>query len=335
MPAEPAAVAAYLAHRAEGAARMGTLRMATAAIAAAHRREGQVNPCADRAVRVVMGGLARQSAGAGDAVRQVRGLTAEAVAAIRGALNGRVDTHWRTARDMAIVSVMSDAGLRRSEAAALTWADVAREDDGSGRITVRRSKTDQLAAGAVVAITPQALADLDRFAALRPPASESAHVFGISDGQIARRIAAAAAAAGLDGDYRGHSGRVGMAQRMTRNGAPVAAVMRQGRWQSRADGRLVHPERGRRRGAALPLTRRVATFTTTARVQHLGQVTRRRRQGQIGTVRTDAGRGAPARSRATGRSVPRSPGGAARGGDRGRGGSAGEAGRGSARDAEH
>ena len=101
----------------------------------------------------------------------------------------------------------------------------------SFRTTVRRSKTDQLAAGAVVAITPQALADLDRFAALRPPASESARVFGV-DGQIARRIAAAAAAAGLDGDYRGHSGRVGMAQRMTRNGAPVAAVMRQGRWQS-------------------------------------------------------------------------------------------------------
>jgi len=28
----------------------------------------------------------------------------------------------------------------------------------------------------------------------------------------------------------GHSGRVGMAQRMTRNGAPTAATMRQGRW---------------------------------------------------------------------------------------------------------
>ncbi len=232
LPARPAAVAAYLADRAEGGARMPTLRMATAAIAAAHSREGRPNPCADRAVRVVMGGLARQAAGAGHAVRQVSGLTAEAVAAIRGALNGRVDTQWRAARDMAIVSIMSDAGLRRSEAAALTWADVAREADGSGRLTIRRSKTDQLAAGAVVAITPQALADLDRYAALRPHASGSARVFGITDGQIARRIAAAAAAAGLDGDYRGHSGRVGMAQRMTRNGAPVAAVMRQGRWQS-------------------------------------------------------------------------------------------------------
>ena len=53
-------------------------------------------------------------------------------------------------------AVLSDAGLRRSEAAALTWGDVQRWDDGSGRITVIRSKTDAEAQGAVVAITPAA-----------------------------------------------------------------------------------------------------------------------------------------------------------------------------------
>ena len=55
---------------------------------------------------------------------------------------------------MALVAVLSDGGLRRSEAAALTWGDVQRWDDGSGRITVIRSKTDAEAQGAVVAITP-------------------------------------------------------------------------------------------------------------------------------------------------------------------------------------
>ena len=60
---------------------------------------------------------------------------------------------------------MSDAGLRRSEAAALTWGDVQRWDDGSGRITVIRSKTDVEAQGAVVAITPAAMQALD---AIRP-----------------------------------------------------------------------------------------------------------------------------------------------------------------------
>ena len=48
-------------------------------------------------------------------------------------------------------------GLRRSEAAALTWGDVQRWDDGSGRITVIRSKTDAEAQGAVVAVTPAAM----------------------------------------------------------------------------------------------------------------------------------------------------------------------------------
>ena len=32
--------------------------------------------------------------------------------------------------------------------------------------------------------------------------------------------------------FSGHSRRVGMAQRMTRNGAPATAVMRQGRWST-------------------------------------------------------------------------------------------------------
>ena len=44
--------------------------------------------------------------------------------------------------DVALVAVLSDAGLRRSEAAALTWGDVERWADSSGRITVIRSNTD-------------------------------------------------------------------------------------------------------------------------------------------------------------------------------------------------
>ena len=63
------------------------------------------------------------------------------------------------------MAVLSDGGLRRSEAAALTWGDVQRWDDGSGRITVVRSKTDTEAQGAVVAITPTAMRALD---AIRP-----------------------------------------------------------------------------------------------------------------------------------------------------------------------
>ncbi len=232
LPAIPEAVAAYLAARAEDGAGMATLRMATAAIAAAHDLAGETSPCADRIVKTAMQGFARQAADTGQTARQARGLTAEAVAAIRGALNGKADTSARAARDMALVSVMADAGLRRSEAAALLWGDIAAEADGSGRVTLRRSKTDQEGEGAVVAITPAAMEDLDRLAALRGPCEPDTPVFGLSDRQIARRLAAVAKAAGLGEGFSGHSGRVGMAQRMTRNGAPAAAVMRQGRWET-------------------------------------------------------------------------------------------------------
>ena len=51
---------------------------------------------------------------------------------------------------------MRDAMLRRSEAAALTWADVEFRRDGSARVTVRRSKTDQQGEGAVQYIGPAA-----------------------------------------------------------------------------------------------------------------------------------------------------------------------------------
>lgn len=230
LPAGPASVAAYLAARYQSGSGLPTLRLAVAAIAAAHDLAGHASPCADRAVKTAMQGFARLAAGRGRAPRQAAGLTAEAVAAIRGALGGRAAA-LPGALSMAIVSTCADAGLRRSEAAALAWADVAAEPDGSGRVTVRRSKTDQEGEGAVAAITPAAMRDLDRLAALRGREPE-APVFGLSGRQISRRIAAAAQAAGLGDGFSGHSGRVGMAQRMTRNRAPAAAVMRQGRWRS-------------------------------------------------------------------------------------------------------
>ena len=121
---------------------------------------------------------------------------------------------------MALVAVLSHAGLRRSEATALTWGDVVRWEDGSGRITVIRSKTDAEAQGAAVAVTPTAMQAL---AAIRPAGvGGKARVFGLSESQIARRVKAIARAAGLE-NWEFFSGRVGMARRMAQNGAPTHA----------------------------------------------------------------------------------------------------------------
>ena len=152
--------------------------------------------------------------------------------------------------DLALVAVLSDGGLRRSEVSSLTWGDVVRWDDGSGHITVIRSKTDVEAAGAVVAITPVAMKALD---AIRPAGVGGGQkVFGLSESQIARRVKAAARAAGLaDWEFfSGHSGRVGMARRMAQNGAPTHEIERQGRWKQ-GGGMVGRYTRGESAGSAL------------------------------------------------------------------------------------
>ena len=129
-----------------------------------------------------------------------------------------------------------------------------RWEDGSGRITVIRSKTDAEAQGAVVAVTPAAM---DALSAIRPAGVGGGDkVFGLSESQIARRVKAIARAAGLENweFFSGHSGRVGMARRMAQNGAPTHEIERQGRWkQGGGHGRPLHPRRDGRVGATLPL----------------------------------------------------------------------------------
>ena len=252
LPAEPPAVAAYLAHRADGGAKMPTIRMAVAAISAAHRETGHDNPCPHALVRQTVKGLARQAAGVGrTGQRQAAALDGEALAAIRATAchprqgpSGRTESAASARRrglvDVVLCTVMADGGLRRSEAAALRWEDVERTGDGSGRLTIRRSKTDVEGEGAVVAITQRAMQDLD---AIHQDAGAGALVFGLSASQIHRRLKAAAQAAGLGDGFSGHSGRVGMATRMTRLGAPMPVVMRQGRWvSSRMPARYVRNE---------------------------------------------------------------------------------------------
>ena len=70
--------------------------------------------------------------------------------------------------------------------------------------------------------------------AIRADADDAASVFGLSDGSISRRIAAAAAQAGLGEGYSGHSCRVGMARDLAAAGIDLASLMLAGRWSSSA-----------------------------------------------------------------------------------------------------
>ena len=238
LPATPQTVARYLAARAEAGSSNSTLRATCAVIGAAHRDAGLEDPTRVQAVRLVLAGLTRRNA---TPVNQVSALLESNMDAIvatallpRTARGGRTETKEYARRrglvDIALVLVMQNAGLRRSEAAALTWADVATWEDGSGRITIRRSKTDQFGVGAVVALTARAMNALDAIRQSEP--APDSPVFGMSESGICLRIKSAARAAGLSGRFGGHSGRVGMARTMISKGAPTQVVQRQGRWKS-------------------------------------------------------------------------------------------------------
>ncbi|MXX24187.1 MAG: tyrosine-type recombinase/integrase [Caldilineaceae bacterium SB0668_bin_21] len=238
MPATPETVANYLAMLAEEGKSVATIRLAAAAISAAHRAAGDVDsPCSSPVVKTALKGISRQN---GQAQIQASALDAAALDAIRATAmlprTGRRGVpeapDYATARgqvDIALCSVLSDGGLRRTEAAALTWGDVETAANGSGRVRLARSKTDQEGEGEVVAITASTVQALD---AIRNGAGMEDSVFGMSESTIARRVKAAAAAAGLGNQFSGHSGRVGLAQRMTAAGASAQAVMVQGRWKN-------------------------------------------------------------------------------------------------------
>ena len=238
LPAAPVHVAAFLTDRAEEGCRPATLRAALAAIAFAHKAEGLDSPTKDEGVGATMRGLSRML---GRAQRQAPGLTRDCLAAIRAVAclprrgrGGRRETPEYARRrglvDIALASVMRDGLLRRGEAAAATWADVTWEPDGSGRLLVRRSKTDPEGIGTVLYLSRQTAEDLR---AIRPEDSTGDDpVFGLSAQQIHHRLRAAARAAGLGDEFSGHSARVGMAQDLAGSGVELPALMTAGRWSS-------------------------------------------------------------------------------------------------------
>ena len=154
LPAAPETVAAYLATRAESGLSPASVRLDRAAIRAAHLAATLPTPTDHPAVARVTRGLTRAAAATRPAPQQAAGLTSEALAAVRATAHlprtgpgGRTESAdaatRRGAMDVAIASTMRDALLRRSEAAALRWADVELLPDGTGRVAIRRSKTDQ------------------------------------------------------------------------------------------------------------------------------------------------------------------------------------------------
>ena len=139
MPAAPQTVALYLGHLAADGKSLATINQARAAISHAHAAEGIAksdNPARHPAVAEAIKGWRNQ---APEAAQQVDALTALALARIRetarlprrgrgGRMESATMAQARGAVDLAIIGVMADGGLRRSEAAAHSYSsDISRE----------------------------------------------------------------------------------------------------------------------------------------------------------------------------------------------------------------
>ena len=237
LPAAPESIALHLGHLMAEGMSMASVDQARAAISHFHAAAGiqkPDNPARHPAVAEAIKGWRNRA----PAPAQADALTNEALAKIRESLRvprrgrgGKMETpegaRQRGAVDLAIIGVLADGGLRRSEAAALTWGDVEFWPDGTGRITIHKGKNQP--DPQTVAVTSATARALQEIKELDPTGTTT--VFGLTGEALANRVRAAARAAGLGDGFTGHSGRIGMARRMVAAGAPNAAVQNQGRWK--------------------------------------------------------------------------------------------------------
>ena len=232
-PASPAQVSAYLAERIEEHGhKRATLRVAASAIAFAHKTAGVDDPCASPEVKRTLRSATRKvgrSQKQAEALDTIQSTACKPRRGRGGRFESQETAKCRGNLDIALISLMRDALLRVSEAAVLTWRDIAAEADGTGRLLIRRSKTDTEGEGTVAFLSSQTMATLRL---IRIGKADSESVFGLRPNQISKRIKQAAEAAGLGDGFSGHSPRVGMARDLARAGIELPSLMNAGRWRT-------------------------------------------------------------------------------------------------------
>ena len=148
-------------------------------------------------------------------------------------------------RDATIVAVTSDALLRVSEVAAMEVRDLDfTPSDGSGTVTVQRSKTDQEGRGHVRYLGRPTVEALRTWMTAAQIAAgpvfrrirSGGHVGAapITARAVRTIIAARAAAAGVTDRVSGHSLRVGSAQSLAAAGCGLVELQEAGDWRSSA-----------------------------------------------------------------------------------------------------
>ncbi|HUZ01651.1 MAG TPA: tyrosine-type recombinase/integrase [Thermomicrobiaceae bacterium] len=238
MPANPRAVEAWLCEEA-ATHTPGTLSRRVAALRLAHELAGHPTPI-DSHVRRVLEGIRRTT---GRPPRRVAPMMLSDLRA--GVATLDLDT-LAGLRDRALLTLGWAGAFRRSELVALRVDDVTWTEEGL-RVMVRRSKTDQSGTGQILGI-PHAREEHDDVC---PPCSladwlgtagiDSGPIFrrlltpttvgpdAIRDKGIAELVQRVMYAAGIAGEWSGHSLRAGFATEAARHQMDALAISKQTR----------------------------------------------------------------------------------------------------------
>lgn len=143
-------------------------------------------------------------------------------------------------RDAALLCLAYDSFARRAELAALDRADLEAACDGTGRVLIRRAKTDPDGQGSWRFVAADSMDRLARWCAaagiaegaLFRPLGNAARRDRLAAGDIARIIARRARAAGLPRAVSAHSTRIGAAQDALAHNLDTAAIQQAGGWTS-------------------------------------------------------------------------------------------------------
>lgn len=243
LPTEPATLALFLTHRAQSGIKVASLGLALSAIRAAHFEASLPDPAANPEVRTLWEGIRRSH---GTAQRCATPLTADAIRTIVASLSLE---SIREVRDRALVLVGFSGAFRRSELVALDHSDLTLDPSRGVLVRVQRSKTDQLGAGANVAIPFGSHPDVCPIRALEAWRAASrveegalfrsvdrhSRIGSRLDGRdVARILKQLATLAGIaSAQVSGHSLRAGLATTAALAGRSDRAIMLQGRWKSR------------------------------------------------------------------------------------------------------
>ena len=235
LPVDPEDVLAYLTELHEKGRSPSNLNQICSAIRWQHFQQDLENPCNSRRIL----NFFKSARKLAPKPRQAQPLTRDLFIRIRETATkprpigrGRYESKERARRrglvDIALIGVMRDAMLRRSEAAVLLWTDIIKQKDGGGVLYVAQSKTDQEGRGDYEYLSLTTMRDLEKIKKMR---GKDPSVFGMSSRHIQRRIADACKAAGLKGFFAGHSPRVGMTVDLVRKGFAGPEIQQVGRWK--------------------------------------------------------------------------------------------------------